>query len=76
MRYHMELILSFPLVALTMAIYFKLSFKKNSSVQNPEKLYREPMLMASFVATSAAMLVLIFTRMPALETFFMPTLSR
>ena len=76
MRYRMELILSFPLVALTMAIYFKLSFKKNSPVQNPEKLYREPMLMASIVATSASMLVLIFTRMPALEHFFVPTLTR
>jgi len=75
-RYHMELILAFPLLALTMSLYFKLAFKKNSSVQNPEKLYREPMLMASFVATSGAILILLFTTMPVLESFFLPTLRR
>jgi len=74
MRYHMELILGFPLLALTMAIYFKLAFKENSSVQNPEQLYREPLLMASFVATSVVMLILIFIHLPALDTIFMPTL--
>jgi hypothetical protein len=75
-RYRMELILGFPLVALTMAIYFHLSFKKGSSVQNPEKLYKEPMLMASFVATALSMLLLLFVRMPSLEGYFMPTLPR
>src|SRR3984885_1067220 len=45
-RYRIELILGFPLVALVMAIYLRLSFQKNSAVQNPEKLYREPLLMA------------------------------
>ena len=73
-RYRLELILAFPLVALTMAIYFRLSFKKNSSVQNPEKLYREPMLMASFAGTVVSMLLLLFIRIPSLEGFFMPTL--
>jgi decaprenyl-phosphate phosphoribosyltransferase len=73
-RYRLELILAFPLVALTMAIYFLLSFQKGSSVQNPEKLYREPMLMASFAATVVSMLLLLFIRIPSLEGFFMPTL--
>jgi len=45
MRYRMELILSFPLIAWLMAIYFGLSFRHESAVQNPEKLYREPRLM-------------------------------
>jgi hypothetical protein len=75
-RYRLELILGFPLVALTMAIYFKLSFKKNSSVQNPEKLYREPMLMASFLASVVVMVVLLFVRLPRLEEFFLPTLPQ
>ena len=39
-RYRIELVLVFPLVALLMAIYFNLAFKHNSAVQNPEKLYR------------------------------------
>jgi decaprenyl-phosphate phosphoribosyltransferase len=74
LRYRIELILAFPLVAWTMAIYFKLAFKPESSVQNPEKLYREPMLMAAFASTVVAMGLLLFVRLPRLETFFTPTL--
>ena len=73
-RYRIELILGFPLVAFTMAIYLKIAFKPQSAVQNPEKLYREPLLMASFVATSLVMGVLLFTPMPRLQHFFTPTL--
>jgi len=73
-RYRMELILGFPLVALTMAIYLKLAFKAESAVQNPEKLYREPMLMACFTATALVMGLLLFIRIPQLERFFLPTL--
>ena len=73
-RYRMELILGFPLVAFTMAMYLRIAFKPQSAVQNPEKLYREPMLMASFVATSLVMGLLLFVRMPRLQQFFSPTL--
>jgi decaprenyl-phosphate phosphoribosyltransferase len=73
-RYRIELILGFPLVAWTMAIYFKLAFKAESSVQNPEKLYKEPLLMGAFVATVVVMALLLFIRLPWLETSFMPTL--
>ncbi len=76
MRYRIELILGFPLVALVMAIYLRLSFQKNSAVQNPEKLYREPLLMASFTATVLAMSLLLFIRLPLLERFFVPTLPQ
>jgi 4-hydroxybenzoate polyprenyltransferase len=75
-RYRIELILGFPLVALTMAIYLKLSFHAGSAVQNPEKLYREPLLMASFSATVLVMGLLLFIRIPQLERFFMPTLPQ
>ncbi len=73
-RYRIELILSFPLVALTMAIYLRLAFQPESAVQNPEKLYREPLLMASFSATVLVMGILLFLRIPRLEQFFLPTL--
>ncbi len=73
-RYRIELILGFPFVAFTMAIYLKLSFKPESAVQNPEKLYREPLLMASFAATVLIMGLLLFIRMPRLEQFFLPTI--
>ena len=36
MRYRLELILAFPLVAAVMAIYLALAFKKHSAAQNPE----------------------------------------
>jgi 4-hydroxybenzoate polyprenyltransferase len=74
-RYRIELILGFPLVALTMAIYLKLAFQHNSAVQNPEKLYREPLLMGSFFATVILMSLLLFIRMPRLEQFFLPTIT-
>ena len=74
LRYRIELILAFPLVAWTMAIYFKLAFKPESSVQNPEKLYKEPMLMGAFASTVVVMALLLFVRLPRLETFFTPTL--
>jgi 4-hydroxybenzoate polyprenyltransferase len=73
-RYRIELILAFPFVAFTMAIYLKLSFKPESAVQNPEKLYREPLLMASFLSTVLVMGLLLFIRLPRLEQFFLPTL--
>jgi decaprenyl-phosphate phosphoribosyltransferase len=73
-RYRIELLLGFPLVALVMAIYFKLAFETHSAVQNPEKLYRERGLMAWFTATVVVMVVLLFVRMPWLERAFMPTL--
>lgn len=75
-RYRIELIIGFPFVALTMAIYLKLAFKKDSAVQNPEKLYREPLLMASFAATVLVMGLLLFIRLPRLEQFFLPTLPQ
>ncbi|MEO7028694.1 MAG: UbiA family prenyltransferase [Acidobacteriaceae bacterium] len=75
-RYRIELILGFPFVALTMAIYLKLAFKKDSAVQNPEKLYRQPLLMASFAATVLVMGLLLFIRLPRLEQFFLPTLPQ
>jgi 4-hydroxybenzoate polyprenyltransferase len=75
-RYRIELILGFPLVALTMAMYLKLSFKPGSAVQNPEKLYREPLLMASFTATVLVISLLLFIRLPWLEKFFIPTLPQ
>ena len=73
-RYRIELILAFPLVAFTMAVYLRLSFQKGSAVQNPEKLYREPLLMTSFTVTAVAMCLLLFIRIPMLENFFLPTL--
>lgn len=70
MRYRMELILAFPLIALLMSIYFGLAFRHESSVQNPEKLYREPRLMPFLALTVATFVALLFVDVPWLgETF-------
>jgi decaprenyl-phosphate phosphoribosyltransferase len=73
MRYRLELILAFPLIALVMAIYLGLAFKPESAVVNPEKLYREKTLMLAVVACTIAMGVLFFVDIPALDTIFKPT---
>jgi hypothetical protein len=52
MRYRLELILAFPAIALVMALYLSVAMKDNSAAQNPEKLYREPALMASVVGAA------------------------
>ena len=40
MRYRIELIVSFPLIALVMAIYLAVGFRPDSAAQRPEGLYR------------------------------------
>jgi len=59
MRYRIELILVFPLVALLMSTYFRLAFQPNSAAQNPEKLYREPRLMIEALLVAASMIALL-----------------
>jgi 4-hydroxybenzoate polyprenyltransferase len=73
MRYRLELILSFPLVAWVMAVYFAIAFKKDSAAQRPEGLYKEPGLMVAVVACSVAMTVLMMVNLPVLATIFAPT---
>jgi decaprenyl-phosphate phosphoribosyltransferase len=73
MRYRLELVLSFPFVALVMAIYLALAFKEDSAAQRPEGLYREPYLMAAVISCSIAMGVLMLVDIPALSSVFAPT---
>lgn len=73
MRYRLELILAFPLIAIVMAIYFSLAFKPDSAVINPEKLYRERALMVAVVVCSIVMLMFMFVDVEILDTVFRPT---
>jgi decaprenyl-phosphate phosphoribosyltransferase len=73
MRYRLELILAFPLVALVMAMYLDLSFKEDSAVQRPEGLYREPKLMSAVLACAGLMAVLMLVDLPVLQVIFNPT---
>jgi decaprenyl-phosphate phosphoribosyltransferase len=73
MRYRLELILAFPLVALVMAVYLSLAFKDNGTAHSPEKLTREPILMASVIACAVFMGVLLWLNIPILHRIFAPT---
>lgn len=70
MRYRLELILAFPLVALVMTVYLSMSFKADSAAQRPEGLYREPGLMAAVLTCTVFMVFLLFTDIPALHEIF------
>jgi 4-hydroxybenzoate polyprenyltransferase len=70
MRYRMELILSFPFIAWLMAAYFSLSFRRESAVQNPEHLYREPRLMIPLSLCVALIVLLLFVNLPWIGLMF------
>jgi hypothetical protein len=72
-RYRLELILSFPLVAVFMAMYLHLAFRPNSPVEHPEQLYRERALMLVLIVTVAVMTVLLFWDLPFLADLFSPS---
>jgi 4-hydroxybenzoate polyprenyltransferase len=73
MRYRLELILAFPLVALNMAMYLHLAFKPDSAVQRPEGLWREPLLMTGVLACVLVMAILLFVDLPIVDQIFTPT---
>lgn len=72
MRYKLELVLSFPLVALVMSLYLSIAFKEDSAVQAPEKLYRESRLMVSVVTCAIAMTILSLVQIPMLHHILAP----
>jgi hypothetical protein len=73
-RYRVELILSFPFVAMVMAIYFHLAFDENSAAQNPESLHHHRALMASVTLCAVVMTALLFIDVPSLQKIFVPTM--
>jgi decaprenyl-phosphate phosphoribosyltransferase len=73
MRYRLELILAFPLVALVMAMYLRVALKPDSAAQNPEHLYRERGLMMAVVATTLVMVFLLRVDIPQLHRLVTPT---
>lgn len=75
-RYHLELILSVPLIAGFFSAYMKVTLKQNSPVQNPERLYRETGLMIYLVFTVFVFLGLMFVSIPMLYEIFNVTPSQ
>lgn len=70
MRYRLELVFAFPLIAWVMAIYQGLALRENSPVQQPEGLYREKLLIVAVSLCSATMVGLLFIDVPALHEIF------
>jgi decaprenyl-phosphate phosphoribosyltransferase len=76
MRYRLELVFAFPVIALLMTAYFNMAFEPDSAVQNPEKLYREPGLLVLLTACIVLLVVLLFVRMPWLAQAFPKSIMR
>ncbi len=72
-RYRLELVLAFPLVSLVMAIYLMIAFRKDSAVQRPEGLYKEPRLMLAVVSCAIVVCVALLVDIPGLQKIFSPT---
>ena len=70
MRYRLELILSFPLIAFIMALYLNLAFKEDGSAQAPEKLWKETPLMITSFLCLILMVFLMNVSLPGFTTFF------
>lgn len=74
MRYRIELVLAFPLIAWVMALYCDLAFEQHSAAQNPEYLYKQKPLMLAVGLCSLCMLILFFVDLPIFVDAFSPTL--
>jgi 4-hydroxybenzoate polyprenyltransferase len=73
MRYRLELLLAFPLVALVMALYLHVALKPDSAAQNPERLYRERSLMSAVIGATLLMAVLLYVDIPVMHRLLSPT---
>ncbi len=69
-RYHLELILSIPLIAGFFSWYLRVALKQDSPVQAPEGLYRERGLMVYLLLCVALFLGLMFVRVSVLYEWF------
>jgi 4-hydroxybenzoate polyprenyltransferase len=71
-RYREELLLSFPLVALVMALYLRVGFTAEGAAQAPEKLYQERPLMLAVTICAVLMTVLLLVDIPAVGDLIAP----
>ena len=75
-RYHLELILSVPLIAGFFGYYLHVTLKPDSAAQNPERLYRETGLMAYLAVCLLAFVALMLVEIPVLYDLFNVAPSR
>lgn len=71
-KYRIEFILSFPLIALLFTWYLAIAMKPFSSSQTPEKLYKETHFVSYVVFLVVAIATLFFYDIPQLSVFVEP----
>ncbi len=69
-RYHLELILSIPLIAGFFSMYLRIALKPDSAAQAPERLFKEKGLMLYLVLCVAVFVLLMFVRIQPLYQWF------
>jgi 4-hydroxybenzoate polyprenyltransferase len=75
-RYHLELILLVPMIAVFFGYYLHVALKENSAAQNPERLYRETGLMIYLAICLMLFLLVMFVEIPWLYELFNVTPSK
>jgi len=71
-KYRMEYMIALPLVVALFVYYFMLSYKEDSVVQKPEKLYKEKNLFILILVIVILLLVLTFTDIDILHVYYHP----
>ena len=68
-KYRIEYLLTVPVMMMIFVYYFYLSYKEDSVVQKPEKLYREKGLIFMLFLFSVVFLLMTFIDLPILKMF-------
>ena len=66
-KYRIEYLLSMPLFALLFVVYLRVSLKRDSSAQTPERLFKETGLLGVVLLLVVALVVLTFVDLPFLD---------
>lgn len=73
-KYKIELLISIPLLCGLFCFYINLSYKEDSSVQKPEKLYREKGLIIYITIFTIISTILLFVDIPIMNLFLETTI--
>jgi len=68
-KHRVELLISFPFLALLFAWYLRLGMRPDSPAQHPEKLYREKEFFVFCLLLAALLIALLVWDVPALDWF-------
>ena len=75
-KYRVELVLTFPLLAILFVWYLRVGLKPDSAAQHPERLFREKGLFFFVLLLAALMTVLLFVDVPWLHVLLSNSLLK